>query len=98
MPGENLTRIEAQERRAIVDTHEYDVQLDLTRGDEVFSSRTVVRFAATEGASTFIDLIARTVHSVTLNGRSLDPATVFADSRIALDDLAATNELVVEAD
>ncbi len=98
MPGENLTRIEAQERRAIVDTHEYHVQLDLTRGDEVFSSRTAVTFAATEGASTFIDLIARTVHSVTLNGRSLDPATVFADSRIALDGLEASNELVVEAD
>ena len=98
MPGENLTRIEAQERRAIVDTHSYDVQLDLTRGDEVFTSRTVVTFAATEGASTFIDLIARTVHAITLNGRSLDPAAVFADSRIALDDLAAENELVVEAD
>jgi len=98
VPGENLTRIEAQERRAIVDTHSYDVQLDLTRGDEVFASRTVVTFAATEGASTFIDLIARTVHAITLNGRSLDPAAVFADSHIALDDLAAENELVVEAD
>jgi len=98
VPGENLTRIEAQERRAIVDTRAYDVQLDLTRGDEVFSSRTAVTFAATEGASTFIDLIARTVHSVTLNGRELDPATVFADSRIALDGLASENELIVEAD
>ncbi|BFM23308.1 aminopeptidase N [Microbacterium sp. che218] len=98
MPGENLTRIEAQERRAIVDTHDYHVQLDLTRGDEIFSSRTVVTFAATEGASTFIDLIARTVHSVTLNGRSLEPSEVFADSRIALDGLAAENELIVEAD
>lgn len=98
MPGENLTRIEAQERRAIVDTHDYDVRLDLTRGDEVFGSVTTVRFAATEGASTFIDLIARTVNAVTLNGRTLDPAEVFADSRIALDGLAAENELVVDAD
>ncbi|KSU55380.1 aminopeptidase N [Microbacterium enclense] len=98
MPGENLTRIEPQERRAIVDTRAYDVQLDLTRGDEVFTSRTTVTFAATEGASTFIDLIARTVHSVTLNGRSLDPASVFADSRIALEGLASENELIVEAD
>jgi aminopeptidase N len=98
VPGENLTRIEAQERRSIVDTHEYDVRLDLTRGDEVFGSVTTVRFAATEGASTFIDLIARTVNAVTLNGRSLDPAEVFADSRIALDGLVAENELVVDAD
>ncbi|WP_026059463.1 aminopeptidase N [Microbacterium yannicii] len=98
MPGENLTRIEAQERRAIVDTQSYEVALDLTRGPEVFASRTVVRFTATPGASTFIDLIARDVREITLNGRSIDPASAFADSRIALDDLAADNELVVDAD
>ena len=98
MPGENLTRIEAQERRAVVDTQEYDVVLDLTRGPEVFRSTTTVRFTATEGASTFIDLIARDVHAVTLNGRSLDPAVVFADSRITLEGLAAQNELIVDAD
>ena len=97
MPGENLTRSEAQERRAIVDTASYEVTLDLTTGPEVFRSRSVVRFAATEGASTFIDLIARTVHSITLNGRAIDPAA-FSDARIALDGLAAENELVVDAD
>ena len=98
MPGENLTRIEAQERRAIVDTQSYEVALDLTKGAEVFGSRSVIRFTATPGASTFIDLIAREVREITLNGRSIDPATAFADSRIALDDLAAENELVVDAD
>lgn len=97
MPGENLTRIEAQERRAIVDTQSYDVALDLTVGAEVFRSRVVVRFAATEGASTFIDLIAREVREITLNGRTIDPEA-FADSRIALDGLAAQNELIVDAD
>nr|WP_198426001.1 aminopeptidase N [Microbacterium ureisolvens] len=98
VPGENLTRIEAQERRAIVDTQSYEVALDLTKGAEVFGSRTVVRFSATPGAATFIDLIAREVREITLNGRSIDPATAFADSRIALDDLAADNELVIDAD
>ncbi|WP_342001899.1 aminopeptidase N [Microbacterium sp. LWH7-1.2] len=98
MPGENLTRIEAQERRAIVDTQSYEVALDLTKGAEVFGSRSVVRFTATPGASTFIDLIAREVREITLNGRSIDTATAFADSRIALDDLAADNELVIDAD
>lgn len=98
MPGENLTRIEAQERRAIVDTQSYEVALDLTKGAEVFGSRSVIRFTATPGASTFIDLIAREVREITLNGRAIDPATAFADSRIALDDLAAENELVVDAD
>ncbi|SDQ09885.1 aminopeptidase N [Microbacterium sp. cf332] len=97
MPGENLTRIEAQERRAIVDTQSYDIALDLTVGAEVFRSRTVIRFTAAEGASTFVDLIAREVREITLNGRSVDPSA-FDDSRIALDDLAAENELIVDAD
>lgn len=97
MPGENLTRIEAQQRRAIVDTHSYEVQLDLTKGPEVFGSRTVVRFSATEGAETFIDLIAREVRSISLNGTEI-ATSAFADSRIVLTDLAAQNELVVEAD
>lgn len=98
MPGENLTRIEAQERRAIVETQSYEIALDLTKGAEVFGSRTVVRFTATPGAATFIDLIAREVREITLNGRSVDPAAAFSDSRIALDDLAADNELVIDAD
>ncbi len=105
MPGENLTRIEAQERRAIVSPStsagiglSYDITLDLTKGAEVFASKTVVRFAATPGASTFIDLIAREVRGISLNGVELDPASVYADSRIALNDLAAENELIVDAD
>ena len=98
MPGENLTRLEAQERRAIVDTRSYAVTLDLTRGEEVFGSRTVLRFAATPGASTFVDLIAREVREITLNGRAIDPATAFADSRIAIEGLEAENELVIDAD
>ncbi|WEK14484.1 MAG: aminopeptidase N [Candidatus Microbacterium phytovorans] len=97
MPGENLTRSEAQERRALVDTASYEVALDLATGPEVFRSRTVVRFSATPGASTFIDLIARSVHEITLNGRSID-ASAFADARIVLDGLEADNELIVDAD
>lgn len=97
MPGENLTRIEAQERRGVLDTQSYEVELDLTTGPEVFRSTSTVRFTATEGASTFIDLIARNVHSITLNGRSI-PASAFAESRIALDELALENELIVVAD
>ena len=98
MPGENLTRIEAEQRRALVDTRAYEVALDLTKGPEVFGSRSVVRFDAAPGSTTFIDLIAREVREVTLNGRELSPADVFADSRIVLDGLEETNELVVDAD
>jgi len=98
MPGENLTRDEAAQRRAIVDTHSYEVMLDLLKGPDVFGSRTTVRFSARPGSSTFIDLIAGRVHAITLNGRVIDPVTAVADSRIALDDLDAMNELVVDAD
>lgn len=98
MPGQNLTRLEAAERSATVRTQSYAVVLDLTHGESIFRSTTTVRFTATPGTSTFIDLIAPTVHSISLNGRSLDPAEVYADSRIALTDLATDNELVVDAD
>ncbi|KQR38475.1 aminopeptidase N [Microbacterium sp. Leaf159] len=98
MPGENLTRIEAQERRDVVDTQSYEVSLDLTKGAEVFGSRSVVRFTATPESFTFIDLIAREVREISLNGEQLDPDEVFADSRIALSGLQAENVLVVDAD
>ena len=98
MPGQNLTRLEAAERSTTVRTQTYDVVLDLTRGETVFGSSTTVRFSATPGSSTFIDLIASTVHSISLNGHALDPAEVYADSRITLTELAADNELVVVAD
>ena len=98
MPGENLTRAEAAERAGVVTVRSYEVALDLTTGPTTFGSTTVVRFAATAGASTFIDLIAPTVREVVLNGETLDVARVFADSRIQLDGLAAQNELRVVAD
>ena len=98
MPGQNLTRLEATDRSATVHTRSYDVTLDLTRGETVFGSSTTVRFTSTQGSSTFIDLIAPVVHSISLNGRALDPAEIYADSRITLTELAADNELVVVAD
>jgi len=98
VPGENLTRIEAEERKALLEVTSYDVTLDLTTGPEVFRSTTVATFAARPGASTFIDAFTRTVHSVTLNGRELDPAAVSDGVRIRLDDLAAENVLTVVAD
>jgi aminopeptidase N len=98
MPGENLTRVEAQERAGLVRPTSYDVELDLTRGPEVFGSTTTVRFSATPGASTFIDAITKTVHSVTLNGTELDPAEVSDGIRIQLPELQEENELTVVAD
>jgi aminopeptidase N len=98
LPGENLTRVEAQERKSLISVEHYDVTLDLTTGSETFRSTTVVTFAATAGSSTFIDAITRTVHSVTLNETKLDAAAVSDGIRIQLPDLAAHNVLTVVAD
>ncbi|THC50310.1 aminopeptidase N [Streptomyces cellulosae] len=106
MPGENLTRDEARERAALLSVDGYEVSLDLRsavggpegEGPRTFRSVTTVRFRCAEpGASSFADLIAPSVTAVSLNGRDLDPGQVFDGSRILLDDLAAENELVVDA-
>ncbi|GGW40485.1 aminopeptidase N [Streptomyces griseoloalbus] len=106
MPGENLTRDEARERAALLSVDGYEVSLDLRSavgehkgaGPRTFRSVTTVRFRCAEpGASSFADLIAPSVTAVSLNGRDLDPGQVFDGSRILLEDLAADNELVVDA-
>ncbi|MFE7889815.1 aminopeptidase N [Streptomyces sp. NPDC057412] len=107
MPGENLSRDEARERAALLAVDGYEVSLDVRSalgegpGDgepRTFRSVTTIRFRCAEpGASSFADLIAPSVTSVSLNGRDLDPSEVFDGSRITLEDLAAENELVVDA-
>ncbi|MFW6720386.1 aminopeptidase N [Streptomyces sp. MAR4 CNY-716] len=102
MPGENLTREEARERARLLEIEAYEVELDLRTAvapaAEPFRSVTTVRFRCTQpGAATFLDLVAPDVTAVTLNGRDLDPGAVFDGARIALEDLAAENEVVVDA-
>ncbi|MBZ5737372.1 aminopeptidase N [Nocardioides mangrovi] len=99
MPGTNLTRDEAATRAALLDVTSYSIDLDLTTSETTFGSTTTIRFTCAEpGSDTFADLVGAEVHEITLNGRSLDPATAYADSRIALPGLEADNELVVVAD
>lgn len=99
MPGKNLTRQEAQERGSLLKVHSYDIQLDLTQGPKNFTSETTVIFDASQaGSTTFIDLIADTVHSVELNNEKLDPNEVFADSRIILPNLKTQNILTIVSD
>ena len=75
MPGENLTRLEAQERASLISVESYQVDLDLTSSEETFTSSTCVKFSSSKpGSSTFIDAITAAVHKVTLNGVELDPA------------------------
>ncbi|MEU0967570.1 aminopeptidase N [Streptomyces sp. NPDC005917] len=102
MPGTNLTREEAQQRAKLLTVDSYEIDLDLSGAQEggTYRSVTTVRFDVAEsGAESFIDLVAPTVHEVTLNGDPLDPAEVFEDSRIALRGLLeGRNVLRVVAD
>ncbi|MGW3492341.1 aminopeptidase N [Streptomyces sp. NPDC001020] len=103
MPGTNLTREEAQQRAKLLTVDSYEIDLDLSGAQDggTYRSVTTVRFdvAAGEGTESFIDLVAPTVHEVTLNGDPLDPAEVFKDSRIALPGLLeGRNVLRVVAD
>ncbi|TWV35914.1 aminopeptidase N [Streptomyces misionensis] len=102
MPGTNLTREEAQQRAELLTVDSYEIDLDLSGAQEggTYRSVTTVRFdVARGGAESFIDLVAPAVHEVVLNGDRLEPAEVFADSRIALPGLLeGRNVLRVVAD
>ncbi len=94
----NLTRDEAAVRSALITVASYHVDLDLTGGDEVFGSVSVIRFdCAAPGSTSFINLTAPAVREITLNGEpvSLD---AFDGDRLTLEGLAASNVLRVVAD
>jgi aminopeptidase N len=95
----NITRAEAADRAALVRTESYDVVLDLTGTERTFATTTTVVFdCASPGTSTWIDLVADTVHSVVLNGAALDVSSVVDGARITLPDLAEHNVAVIAAD
>ena len=103
MSTNNLHRDEAAERARLLTVTSYDVALDLTDGsgekpgEDTFSSVTTIRFTSSEaGASTYLDLTAESVASITLNGESLE-TSLYDGNRIALPAVAADNELVVDA-
>jgi aminopeptidase N len=108
MAPPNLTRTDAAARAALLDVADYTVEIDLTGGpeggaagkpgDATFGTTTTVRFRCAEpGADSWVDLIAAEVASATLNGAPLDVAGYREDDGIALPELAAENELRVEA-
>jgi aminopeptidase N len=94
----NLTRDDAAARSALITVASYHVDLDLTGGDEVFGSVSVIRFdCAAPGSTSFINLTAPAVREIILNGEpvSLD---AFDGDQIILEGLAASNVLRVVAD
>ncbi|HEY3736691.1 MAG TPA: aminopeptidase N [Jatrophihabitans sp.] len=100
----NLTRDDAQARAALLHVDSYDITLDLTDGggkpgERTFRSITTVTFGANSpGASTFIDVIADSFHTVTLNGVELDVSDYATDKGLTLPDLAAQNVLIIDAE
>jgi aminopeptidase N len=96
-PMPSLTRAEAERRAHLLRVDAYEIDLDLTRGGEVFGSTTRIRFRSVEpGAATFVDLAPRVLSGVRLNGRPLPPDAL-TERRYPVPELAAENELVVEA-
>ncbi|RSS70995.1 aminopeptidase N [Streptomyces sp. WAC06273] len=95
-----LTRDEAQTRASLLDVHHYAIDLDLTRGDETFDSRTVIRFtvrAETADTDTFVEVKPAELRTVTLDGHPLDPAAL-DENRFALKNLTpGEHELRVDA-
>ncbi|NDZ93215.1 aminopeptidase N [Streptomyces sp. SID6673] len=103
MTAPNLTRDQARERAATIDVGNYAIDLDLTDGNggpgvDTFRSVTTVTFTASPGAETFIDLVAPSLISATLNGTDLDVSGFDESVGIALPSLAAENTLTVVAD
>ncbi|MDT0201445.1 aminopeptidase N [Nocardioides sp. AE5] len=94
-PFHSLTRDEAAERFALLDVTSYDVVLDLATSPETFTSRTTLRFTS-RGGATFVDLKARHVERITLDGAEI-PGSAVVRGRLPLDTTPGEHELVVDA-
>jgi len=98
VPGENLTRQEAQSRSSLLKVSSYEIDLDLTSVGQSFPTQTKVVFSCSKpGAESFIDAITNSVLSVRLNGIDLDPALVSDGTRITLPNLKNENILEIKA-
>jgi aminopeptidase N len=95
----SLTHTEAIARAAAIRVDGYDIDLDLTQGDRVFTSISKINFTCTDsGTSTFLDIKPAALTGVILDGIVLDGAAA-DDGRLDLDDLdAGPHEIVVVAD
>ena len=97
---DNLSRADAGQRATYLSGVAYEVSLDLTTGDDTFTSDTTVRFSGNlTGQHTFIDLDAVAVREVVLNDRPHDPSAYDADrGRFPVRGVLATNVLRIVAE
>lgn len=100
MTTANLTQDECAARAATVALESYLIDLNLLSAPDqasaTFTSTTTIRFTATPGADTWVDLIADSITSATLNGDNLD-VSAYDGARLPVPGLAEHNELVVVA-
>jgi aminopeptidase N len=93
-----LTHAEAGTRARDLTVHHYAIDLDLTRGGDVFGSAAVIRFDARRDCDTFAEIRPAALRRVVLDGRDLDPG-LLQGNRLPLAGLSAgEHELRVEAD
>jgi aminopeptidase N len=84
---ENLTRDEARERAALVGEVRTRVHLEFGPDPEVFRSDTELAFTVLAEGATFVDLTARSVELLELDGEPLEPGVV-QPTRIQLPSLS----------
>ncbi len=92
----SLTVNEARTRAASIAVTSYDVELDLTRGDQTFHSRTTIEFRSRDHQETFLDIAPAELSSVRLNKQPVDVAGL-RDGRLTLGELHDDNVLEVDA-
>ncbi|MGC4791853.1 aminopeptidase N [Micromonospora sp. DT178] len=93
----SLTRVEATARGAAITVESYQVDLDLSGDGERFRSDVTIRFRATPGAETFVEIQPAKLLAVRLNDRDVDASTL-DDNRLPLTGLAEANTLTVAAE
>lgn len=93
----NFTQAEAKARATLVRNVHYQIELDLVDHNATeFNSRATITFAAKDGGSTWVDLIAPKVNRIELNGEVISNST-FNGFRIELENLKPENQLTVDA-
>ena len=98
----NLTRDDARVRADLLSIDSYTIYLDLTGPDgapseRTFRSRSEIHFAAREGASTFLDLVAESIQDASINGVAVDTSDYTSDEGLVIPELADDNVLVIDA-
>ena len=98
MPGTNISRAESTERAQHLRVESYDISLDLSTAAtdaKTFTSTSVIKFSCTTpGYNTFIDAVAESIISASLNGTPVDTSS-YDGTTVHLQNLQAENELVI---